>query len=160
MVVLDSSAVIPLARVGSLQLIQQQWIQLRTTPGVQQEVLADGYPGTAALSRFFGDVEIRHSDDTTSMARQTGLHEEDAAILQLANEQNDPLLAHDGALMNVAQSLGIERYWVPGVVLTAAKDGRLSPDTAADLVLDLVDSGVALQPRVCAGLLREIRHLE
>lgn len=158
MVVLDSSAVIPLARVGALRLIQQRWVHLVTTPTVRREVLEHGQPGTAALSRFFADVDVERPVGTAEVADQTGVSEGDAAVTLLANGRDATLLGNDSALFALARSLGVEPYWVPSLVLDARTRGLLSADDAEALLLDLVDDGMGLRPRVYARLHRKIRQ--
>ncbi|ERG96742.1 hypothetical protein [Haloquadratum walsbyi] len=59
MVVVDSSALIPLAWVGRLDLISTVFDDIRTTVDVRTEVLTEGKRGTAALDTFLEDVDIQ-----------------------------------------------------------------------------------------------------
>jgi len=52
MVVVDSSALIPLARVGRLDLIPAVFETIATTEAVAREVVVEGKPGAAALEEF------------------------------------------------------------------------------------------------------------
>jgi len=56
MIIVDSSALIPLAWVGRLDLISATFDEIRTTPLVREVVLVDGERGTASPHAFFEQV--------------------------------------------------------------------------------------------------------
>jgi len=161
MVVVDSSALIPLAWVGRLGLIPTAFDEVRTTEEVRAEVLAEGKRGTAALADFLADVAIHdtpaRAEDVASME---GIAVADASVILLAEEDEEILLANDKGLIEVARSHGVECWWVTTLLLSCTKNGDLTADEATDLLYDLVNEGMNLHPKVYAQVQKRFRELE
>jgi predicted nucleic acid-binding protein len=148
MVVLDSSALIPLARIGGLDLLYGACDDFRTVDGVVSEVLVPGKPGTAPLESFLADVEVHEApDDASHVADLEGIAETDAAVVLLASKLDGYLLANDRALITVARSHGVECDWVTTLLLRCTALGLLGADEAKDVLYELVDTGMNLDPR-------------
>lgn len=161
MVVLDSSALIPLARVGCLDLVLAAYEELRTVEGVESEVLVPGKPGTAALESFLDDVEVRETPtDAEYVAELEGVAETDAAVVLLAADLDDRILANDRGLIVVARSHDIEHDWVTTLLLHCTSRGILSAEEANDVLYELVDVGMTLDPKVYVRIQKELGELE
>jgi predicted nucleic acid-binding protein len=160
MVVVDSSALIPLAWIGRLDLIPTTFDEVRTTEEVRAEVLAEGKRGTAVLEEFLSDVAIHdtpaRADDVASME---GIAVADASVILLAEDDEAILLANDRGLIEVARSHGVECWWVTTLLLSCTKNGDLTPDEATDLLYDLVGEGMNLHPKVYAQVHEKLREL-
>lgn len=160
MVVLDSSALIPLARVGRLDLITALFTDLATTHQVKTEVVVTGKPGTEALKEFLKTVSICDvPDEVEEVAALEGVAVADASVVLLAEHRGAPLLANDKALIEIARSHGVECWWVTTVVLSCVKRGILPADEANDILYDLVVAGMNLSPQVYAQIHRRIEEL-
>ncbi len=160
MVVVDSSALIPLAWVGRLNLISNAFDQIRTTESVRDEVLTDGKRGTAALQSFLADVPICETpSEAEAIASLEGIAVADASVILLAEDDEDVLLANDKALITVARSHGVECWWVTTLLLKCTKEGVVSATEATDILYDLVDAGMNLHPKVYAQVQRNLREL-
>lgn len=160
MVVVDSSALIPLAWVGRLDLVTALFEDIQTVAGVREEVLVDGKPGTARLETFLDGVTVHPRPSAAErVAELEGLSITDAAVVLLAEEANELLLANDKALIAVAKSHGVESWWVTTLLLKCAKEGVLSGDEAADVLYELVDEGMNLNPKVYAKIQRKLREI-
>jgi len=157
MTVLDSSALIPLAWVGRLDLLDAVFADLRTVDPVREEVLTPGKPGTAALDAFLEDVTVHdvpaEAGDVAALER---IETTDAAVVLLAAERAEPLVANDRGLVAVARSHDVETWWVTSVLLRAATEGILSGEEASDVLYDLVDEGMNLHPKVYSRLQRKL----
>lgn len=161
MVVIDSSALIPLAQVGRLDLISDTFERIRTSQEVQAEVLVEGKPGMTVLQTFFKDVSVHSTPkDAERIAELEGIAVADASVLLLAQELSDVLLANDKGLIEVGRALGVECWWVTTLLLRATKDGTLTGDEASDLLYNLVDSGMNLHPKVYARVLAAFEDLD
>jgi predicted nucleic acid-binding protein len=160
MAVVDSSALIPLAWVGRLDLISTAFDEIRTTEVVREEVLTEGKRGTAALDEFLADVAIydtpARADDVASME---GIAVADASVILLAEDDEEILLANDKGLIEVARSHGVECWWVTTLLLSCTKSGDLTADEATDLLYDLVDKGMNLHPKVYSQVQKKLREL-
>ena len=160
MVVVDSSALIPLARIGRLDLVATQFDEIRTTEDVRNEVLIEGKPGTARLESFLDEIEIStRPEDASEVARLEGLSTTDASVILLAEGTNDVVLANDRALIDVARTHGVDSWWPTTLLLACAKDDTLSADAATEVLYDLVDAGMNLHPKVYARVQKKLREL-
>lgn len=160
MVVVDSSALIPLAWVGRLDLISATFDEIRTTEAVRDEVLTEGKPGTASLRSFLDDVPIRETaPEAEDVASLEGVAVADASVILLADDGEGVLLANDKGLITVARSHGVECWWVTTVLLSCTKDGVVTATEAMDILYDLVDAGMNLQPKVYAQVQQKLREL-
>lgn len=159
MVVVDSSALIPLAWAGRLDLVSAVFEQRRTTEDVQEEVLVEGKRGTAALDAFLDDVEIHETPpESADVASLEGIAPADASVILLAAESEEVLLANDRGLIEVARSHGVECWWVTTLLLKCTKEGVVDSTAATDILYDLVDEGMNLHPKVYARVQRKLRE--
>ncbi|MEF8872788.1 MAG: hypothetical protein V5A41_14265 [Haloarculaceae archaeon] len=160
MVVVDSSALIPLAWVGRLDLISTAFEDSRTTEEVREEVLTEGKRGTAALDEFLEGVAVHNTPAAADeVASMEGITVADASVILLAEDDEEVLLANDKGLIEVARSHGVECWWVTTLLLSCTKEGDLTADEATNLLYDLVDEGVNLHPKVYAQVQKKLREL-
>ena len=160
MVVADSSALIPLAWVGRLDLISTTFDTIRTTEDVHDEVLTEGQRGTAALDEFLADVPVRETPARAEeVASMEGLAAADASVILVAENTGESLLANDKGLIEVARSHGVECWWVTTLLLDRTKNGEVTAEEATDILYDLVNEGMNLQPRVYTQVEKKLREL-
>jgi predicted nucleic acid-binding protein len=160
MVVVDSSALIPLAWVGRLDLIPTVFEEIRTTEAVRAGVLTEGKRGTVALDEFLADVVVHETPDRAEdVASMEGIAVADASVILLADDDEELLLANDKGLIEVARSHGVECWWVTTLLLRCAKTGELTAEEATDVLYDLVDEGMNLHPKVYARVQKTLREL-
>jgi predicted nucleic acid-binding protein len=160
MVVVDSSALIPLAWVGRLDLVSAAFDDIRTTRDVREEVLVEGKPGTAVLDAFFTEIAVHETpDDAEQVASMEGIAVADASVILLAESVEELLLANDRGLIEVARTHGVECWWVTTLLLRCAKEGTISGEEAAGVLYDLVDEGMNLHPKVYAQVQKTLREL-
>ncbi len=160
MVVVDSSALIPLAWVGRLDLVSVVFDDVRTTEEVREEVLTEGKRGTAALDEFLTNVTVHETPDAADeVASMEGIAVADASVILLAAADGEHLLANDKGLIEVARSHGLECWWVTTLLLKGTRDGALTADEATDVLYDLVDEGMNLHPKVYARVQKKLREL-
>jgi len=160
MVVVDSSALIPLAWVGRLDLVSTAFEDVRTTENVRDEVLTEGKRGTAALDEFLADVTVHDTPARAeAVASIEGIAVADASVILVAETDEELLLANDKGLIEAARTHGVECWWVTTLVLSCTKHGELTAEEATDLLYDLVDEGMNLHPRVYAQVEKKLREL-
>jgi predicted nucleic acid-binding protein len=157
MVVVDSSALIPLAWVGRLDLVSAVFDDVATTELVVDEVLVEGKRGTAARERFLDGVEIHDSPaESKRVAELEGVAVADASVVLLAEAGDVRLLANDQGLIEVARSHGIDCWRVMTLLLNCAKDEVADADEAKDVLYDLVGAGMNLSPQVYVRVQRKL----
>ncbi|MFW5959474.1 MAG: hypothetical protein ACOCQ3_05695 [Natronomonas sp.] len=160
MVVVDSSALIPLAWIGRLDLLSTTFDDIRTTEEVRAEVLIEGKRGTSALDEFLDAVAV---DDTPAQADEVasmeGIAVADASVILLAKDDEEILLANDKGLIEVARSHDVECWWLTTLLLRCAKNDDLTANEATDILYDLVSEGMNLHPKVYAKVQKKLQEL-
>ena len=160
MVVVDSSALIPLAWIGRLDLVSSAFDEVQTAQEVREEVLTGGKRGTATLDEFLTDVAVHGTPDTADeVAAMEGIAVADASVILLAEADEEILLANDRGLIEVARSHGVECFWVTTLLLRCTKEGELRADEATDVLYDLVDEEMNLHPKVYTQVQKKLRKL-
>ena len=160
MVVVDSSALIPLAWVGRLDLISTAFDDIQTTAAVREEVLTEGKRGTAALDELLAAVTVHDTPARAeAVASMEGLAVADASVILVAETTEAILLANDKGLIEVARSHRVECWWVTTLLLSCTKTRELTAAEATDLLYDLVDQGMNLHPRVYTKVEKKLREL-
>jgi len=160
MVVVDSSALIPLARISRLDLVPAVFAEVRTTEHVREEVLVEGEPGTAALTSFLDEAVVSEIlSDAERVASLEGIAVADASVILLAEDGEELLLANDRGLIEVARSHGVECWWVTTLLLKCTKEGVLTATEATDVLYDLVDAGMNLSPKVYSQVQQKLQDL-
>lgn len=161
MVVVDSSALIPLAWVGRLDLVPTAFDEVRTTAAVREEVLTEGKRGTAVLEEFLSDVAIHDTPARAeAVASMEGIAVADASVILQSEDDEEILLANDKGLIEVARSHGVECWWLTTLLLSCVKTGDVTGDEATDVLYDLVDEGMNLHPKVYTQVQKKLRELE
>ncbi len=161
MAVVDSSALIPLARTGQLDLVTTVFDACHVTEEIVDEVVVEGKRGSSALQTFVERCEIHGMpDDAPQVAELEGITAADASVILLAQSRGDRLLANDKGLIEVARSLDVEVWWVTTLLLKCRKDGMLDGDEAIEILQDLVDVGMNLHPKVYSQVYTALRDLE
>ena len=149
MVVVDSSALIPLARAGQLDLVTAVFDACHVTEEIVTEVVVEGKRGSSALKAFIEGCEIHGiPDDAAQVAELEGITSADASVILIAQSRGDILLANDKGLIEVARSVDVDVWWVTTLLLNARKDGVIDTDEAIEILQDLVDEGMNLHPKV------------
>ena len=160
MVVVDSSALLPLAWIGLLDLITATFDEIRTTEDVRDEVITDGKRGTASLKYFLEDVTIsERPQEADEVASLEGIAIADASVILLAVDREEILLANDKGLLEVAESHGVECWWVSTLLLKSRKESVLTTKKAIDVLYDLVDEGMNLHPKGYSRVQKALREL-
>lgn len=160
MAVVDSSALIPLAWVGRLDLVSTAFDEIRTTEEVREEVLTEGKRGTVALDGFLAGVSVRETPEAAEkVASMEGIAVADASVILLAEVDEEILLANDKGLVEVARSHGVECWWVTTLLLSCTKSGDLTANEATDVLYDLVNEGMNLHPKVYTKVQKKLQEL-
>ena len=155
MVVVDSSVLIPLLRVGKIEILFQCFDSVVIPEAVWEEVVTEG----KELGKVFAAIEenakkfkmAKIKDD--ELLKIKGLQYNDLRVLATAKIQNDLLLTNDATIYGVALSQNIKVWWLTGLVLYAVKIKKLSPEEGRNLVLELVNAGAYLKSDILARVL-------
>lgn len=159
MVVVDSSVLIHLMRIGRLIILKQYFKKIKITQEIYNEI---GYGiGADAIEdacKEWISIEPK-SKSNGEMSKIEGIEEADISIIMLAEKEKDILLSNDSALISVARSKNIDCWWLTTFILRCLKKKILNKAEAKQLLVDLIESGMRLDNLVYSKILEEIERL-
>lgn len=159
MVVVDSSAIIHLLRIGRLGLLKSLFGKIKITKEIVRELTQENKIGIEeikkGLSIWIDVKEIK----TKKRPSFEGLERGDIEVILLAEKEKDFILSNDLAQIQMARSMGIDCWWVTTLLLQAVKRKIVTKKEAKNILFDLVRSGMRLRIEVYASIEKEIEHL-
>lgn len=162
MVVVDSSVLIPLSRIGKLSLLKEFFKKVKISQDVYEEIRA-GNIGVSefekACKTWISLIKPKDSDEVNTISQLEGIEKADASIILLAKEKQDILLSNDFALIMIARSKGIECWWLTTFLLRCLERKIITKKEAKQILFDLVQAGMRLSNDVYAAILKEIEDL-
>ncbi len=167
MVVLDSSAIILLLKIGRIALVKKVFKTIIVPQVVWQEVVEDGkklgkptYDFESEKGHWFQVVECKNKNEANQLALSERIQHADAEVLLIARERNDILLTNDAGLHSCCKSKNVEVWWLTTLIFAAAKKKLLTKEEAEKIVLDLVTiAKMRLSGEVLSEILIIIRNI-
>lgn len=161
--IVDSSVLIPLSRVGRLSLLKE-FGEIKITEDVYRETVeeAKGREGVSSIREACSWISVIRNENekkVRELAEQEGIESADASLILLAEEKKEILLSNDYYLIRVARSRGIECWWLTTLLLRAAKDKKIKKEEAKQILLSLVESGMRLSIEVYTAILKRIDEI-
>jgi predicted nucleic acid-binding protein len=158
MVVVDSSVLIPLLRIGKLPLLKSFFGKIDITREVYEEINV----GTLGLSEFeeacgkWIIILSKKFKNTNQIAKSENIEQADASVILLAKSKETILLSNDYALIIVAKNKGIKCWWATTFILRCLQKRIIKKKEAKQILLGLIKSGMRLDNEVYAAILDEI----
>jgi predicted nucleic acid-binding protein len=145
---LDSSAIIAMARAGKLDLlrrvIKKGWI----TAAVRGEILAHDDETTAAIRPALSSwIATLRGGSTPAEYLRLGLHEGEASLLAIASKA-DVLVVDEKQGRALAHTMGLTYVGLLGLLLAAAREGVVSRREARDALEALERVGFWISPHL------------
>jgi len=154
-VVSNSSPLISLARIGMLNLLKDYFGEIFIPPGVYDEVCfkGKGKPGAEEVESAdwikLREIENRFAAQILEIELDRG----EAEVIVLAKEINaDIVLVDDRRPREVLKRLGFKVLGTVGVLIKAARDGRINLKETLD---ELTSKGFRLSKEVYEEALRQ-----
>jgi predicted nucleic acid-binding protein len=157
---LDSSAIIAMARAGRLDLlrriVKRGWI----TAAVQAEILARDDESTAAIRPALGTwITTVRSGSAPAGHLKLGLHEGEASLLSIATRE-DVLVIDERQGRALAHTLGLTCLGLLGLLLAAAREGAITRSEALDALHALERAGFWMSPQLREQFVKGVERLE
>lgn len=154
MVVVDSSAIIPLIKIGRLDLIRKSFKDIIIPSLVWNEVVEEGRKLGKPVSEF------EKGKDVWFKVEKCEGREADAAVLNLAKRKKDVLLTNDAAVYYMGLSLNIKSWWLTTLLLSCVKNKKIKKEEGEDILLELVNTaGIHLNSGILSELLMIMKNL-
>jgi len=162
MVVVDSSVLIHLSRIGKLSLLKTFFKKIIITPNIYEE-MKEGTIGISEFEKALEDWIIlnkpKNLNEIEIVSKLERIEKPDASIIILAREKRDIILSNDYALIKVARSKSIECWWLTTFILHCLARKKIIKEEAKQILFDLVESGMRLDNAVYTAILKEIENM-
>ncbi len=164
LLVLNSTPLIYLAKVGQVYLIWKLKADKITSKSVKHEVVdkgrAKGVPEAEALSKLFDEEVVRILEPTNesflkSLLAIRGLAVADAEVLALAKEQRAVAIIDDKLARNVAKVNSISCAGTAQLLISAVEENLITKKQARSSLDQMIAQGWRCGPEDYAGILRK-----
>lgn len=162
MVIVDSSVLIPLLRVGRIELLFACFNDVIVPEAVWEEVVIVG----KELGKVFAAIEENAwrfkitKSGNEKLPEIKGLQINDLKVLAAAKVQNEVLLTNDAAVYEAAVAQSVKALWLTGLVLYAVRIKKLSPAEGKTAVLELVKAGAYIKSETLVQVLLLIDNIK
>lgn len=154
MVIVDSSAVIPLIKIGRLDIIRKLFKNIIVPSVVWEEVVEEG----KKLGKPVGEFE--KGKDVWFKVEECKDEDADIAVLNLAKDKKDILLTNDAAVYYTGLSSDIKVWWLTTLLLSCVKNKKITKEEGENILLELVNTaGIYLRSEILSELLIIIKNL-
>ncbi len=160
--IIDSSVLIPLSRIGRLSLLKDFFGNVIISDEVYGETVTEATNkiGVSTIEQACGKwIKIQKFKDKRAIKKIVELEciaPADASIILLAEELNEPLLSNDHALIKIARARGVDCWWLTTFILKIIKKRDVSKSEGKKILFELITSGLRLSPQVYAVILKRI----
>ncbi len=152
----DASVLIALDSIGEIGLVHEILGQVHITPEVQQEVF-NGRE-SRALRQALGDwIEAHKVEGSLKRWQSLGLNRGEASLF--LTPQTDRLVLDEAAARTMAESEGRDYIGPLGLLVAAARSGRIPSGRAREVVRRLAHSGFRMSTDLFAQVLETLEAL-
>jgi predicted nucleic acid-binding protein len=160
--IVDSSVLIPLSRIGRLSLLKKYFKTVIITDEVYRETVKEPINkfGVSGIEQACGNWILIHKYKNNKAVKRIVELEciapADASLILLAEELHDSLLSNDYILIKTARARGVECWWLTTFILKIIAHGTVSKSEGKQILLELIENGMRLSPQVYAVVTRRI----
>lgn len=163
MVVINSTPLIYLAKIGKLRRVVEHFGQVVIPEAVYEETvhkgIALGKPEASVINELISDGWIKIEKVEKILGEIRGLHTGEVEALSLAKGRSDELIVDDKAAYEYAKLLRIKVLRSVKVMLTLTRNKKLTLDDLEKNLLLLSQSGFWLTANIYARILEEARTI-
>ena len=163
MVLVDSSALIPLLRIGRLNLLKSFFKKIVITEQVYREIEEEktGFSEVKkACDAWIIIKNVERKEEIEEISNSEGIEIADASLILLAQQQKDILLLNDYGLIKVARAKGIECWWLTKFIIKCVIKKIIKKEEAKKILYGLVQKSMRLDSVVYSAILNEIERLD
>jgi len=162
MVVVDSSAIIPLIKIGKLKLLKKSFKKIIVPEQVWQEIVIEGKKFNKPIKEFEDgrDKWYKVVNLDEKLEEEENLEKNDFIVFKIARDSKEILLTNDASLYYYALSQNVKCLWLTTLLLYATRKKIITKNEAEDILLELVNTaGIHLKSDVLSELLVIIKNL-
>ena len=162
MVIVDTSVLIPLLKIGKIHLLKKFFNKIIITKEVEKEIKT-GKIGSSEFEeacKTWIEIKEENSEEAKKLANAEDIEKADASVILIAKDEKDIILSNDYALIIVAKSKDIECWWLTTFIIKAIKKKIITKKEAKQILSDLIKSWIRLKNEIYVAILEEIDKIE
>jgi len=162
MVIVDTSVLIPLLKIGKINLLKKFFNKIIITKEVEKEIETGkiGVSEFEEANKLWIEIKEENSEKAEKLANVEDIEKTDASIILIAKDQKDIILSNDYALITVAKSKNIECWWLTTFIIKILKKKIITKKEAKEIMSDLIKAGMRLKNEIYVAILDEIDKIE
>ena len=162
MVIVDTSVLIPLLKIGKINLLKKFFNKIIITKEVEKEIETGkiGVSEFEEANKLWIEIKEENSEKEEKLANVEDIEKTDASIILIAKDQKDIILSNDYALITVAKSKNIECWWLTTFIIKILKKKIITKKEAKEIMSDLIKAGMRLKNEIYVAILDEIDKIE
>ena len=162
MVIVDTSVLIPLLKIGKINLLKKFFNKIIITKEVEKEIKTGkiGISEFEEANKLWIEIKEENSEKAEKLANVEDIEKTDASIILIAKDQKDIILSNDYALITVAKSKNIECWWLTTFIIKILKKKIITKKEAKEIMSDLIKAGMRLKNEIYVAILDEIDKIE
>ena len=162
MVIVDTSVLIPLLKIGKINLLKKFFNKIIITKEVEKEIKTGkiGVSEFEEANKLWIEIKEENSEKAEKLANVEDIEKTDASIILIAKDQKDIILSNDYALITVAKSKNIECWWLTTFIIKILKKKIITKKEAKEIMSDLIKAGMRLKNEIYVAILDEIDKIE
>lgn len=162
MVVVDTSVLSPLLKIGKLSLLEKFFKKIVITKEVEKEIKIGKIGADEFEEACKNWIEIKeiNSKEIEKLANLEGIENADSSIILLAKDAKDIVLSNDSALITTAKTKNIEYWWLTTFIIKTIKKKIITKKEGKQTLSDLIKSGMRLKNEIYVAILEEIDKIE
>jgi predicted nucleic acid-binding protein len=159
MVVVDSSVLIHLMRIGQLELLKKFFGKIKITKEILRELVQEEKIRASEIKKSVSKWIIVKKVEIIKIPEFEDIEKGDIELILLAEKEKDILLTNDLALITVAKTMGTETWWTTTFLIKLVKRKIINKKQAKEILFDLVQSGLRLKIEVYVAIEKEIDRI-
>jgi predicted nucleic acid-binding protein len=140
-VLVDSSTIIALSKIGELDLLRKLFNEVRITPAVRDEILVEGYPETETIREAVGVwiVVAPAGEGKPHGYGIYGIDRGEASLIEVSRP-SDRLILDNPVAREVARVYGLDFTGLIGLLVEACDSGLVSRERGRRIIRRLSNS--------------------
>src|SRR3989344_3432351 len=162
MVIVDTSVLIPLLKIGKINLLKKFFNKIIITKEVEKEIETGkiGVSEFEEANKLWIEIKEENSEKAEKLANVEDIEKADASVILIAKNQKDIILSNDYALITTAKSKNIECWRLTTFIIKILKKKIITKKEAKEIMSDLIKAGMRLKNEIYVAILDEIEKIE
>lgn len=156
-VLIDSSTLIALAKIGKLNTLRKVFKTVHITTKIQEEILNHEYPETDVFRAAINEwIKVLSYEGDAKSLRKYGLDQGETSLF-LAARPDDRFVLDESNARRFAESKGCKFTGLVGLIVAAAKSRKITKEDALEILNKLVKGDFRMSAEIYLWAIEKIK---